>query len=549
MSHTICGIDLGAFSIKFVMLEVGFRQTQLRGLIETAVPLSDAPLLERQGQAIREGLSRVSGEATPYLALPGDLLSIRLLDLPFTDPRKIDQVLGYELEGQIVHPLEDVVFDHLVVRAGDEGSTVLAVAAKRDDIAYYLASLEGQGTEPRALYAAPVVYRALPLASSLVAPPRAIEPESEPEPGGAPTGGGCQVILDIGHLRTNLCFVSEGQGMYARTIKRGGFQLTTAIAQAFDVSYERAEQAKRGDAYLASAAHPAGTPVAVKLDGVLREALAPLVREIRQTLASFRATSKVVVDTLLITGGSGRLRGLSTFLEGELGMPARFLAVRGAVEMRPRGGAPDGAGSVVEADESSSYALATAIALAASRGSKEIDLRRGPFVFRASFSMLRQKAVHLGLLLAGVILALGLDVGAALTNLGSERKDLAQQLKTATQELLGQPHDDAKAVTQLLRKGFKEELAPLPKATAFDLLDQISRRVPSADKVKLDVMELDIRPKKTFIKGTVDSAAAVDEIGGKLKEIDCYEEVTKGAITEVSGGGKQFTMNITSKCP
>ena len=116
-----------------------------------------------------------------------------------------------------------------------------------------------------------------------------------------------------------------------------------------------------------------------------------------------------------------------------------------------------------------------------------------------------------------MLFAIGLDVSAALTNLGNERKDLDQQLKTATQELLGQPNDDAKAVTLLVSKGFKEELAPLPKATAFDLLDQISRKVPSDDKIKLDIMELDIRPKKTFIKGTVDSAAAVDEIASQAQ--------------------------------
>jgi hypothetical protein len=51
------------------------------------------------------------------------------------------------------------------------------------------------------------------------------------------------------------------------------------------------------------------------------------------------------------------------------------------------------------------------------------------------------------------------------------------------------------------------------------------------------------------MKGTVDSGAAVDEIAAKLKEIDCFDDVTKGAITEVSGGAKQFSLNINSKCP
>ena len=62
MSHTVCGIDVGAFSIKFAFLEVGFRKNTLRGVMETAVPAGETPLLERQMIAVREGLSQLSGE-------------------------------------------------------------------------------------------------------------------------------------------------------------------------------------------------------------------------------------------------------------------------------------------------------------------------------------------------------------------------------------------------------------------------------------------------------------------------------------------------------
>ena len=135
MAHTICGIDVGSYSIKFAFFEVGFRTKTLRGLLETAVPAGEAPLLQRQMDAVREGLAQVSGEVTPYFALPGDQLSVRVLELPFSDSRKIDQVVGYELEGEIVHAIEDVVFDHLVVGQRPEGSTVMAAAARRDDLA------------------------------------------------------------------------------------------------------------------------------------------------------------------------------------------------------------------------------------------------------------------------------------------------------------------------------------------------------------------------------------------------------------------------------
>jgi Tfp pilus assembly PilM family ATPase len=550
MAHTVCGIDLGTFSVKFAFLEVGFRSTTLRGLMETAVPDGAAPLIERQLEAVRDGLSQMAGEVTPYFAVPGDLLSVRVLDLPFSDPRKIDQVVGYELEGQIVSAIEDVVFDHLVVAHRPEGATVLAAAAKRDDLAALLAAADAQNLHPRALYGASVIYRTL-----------APAPTDGPEPLPAP----CYAFLDFGHTRTNVCVVRGGETIYARTIRRGGQHLTAAIAQAFNADAARAEQAKRGEAELLNG-RPAPSPLVGKLDEVLREALAPTVRELNQTLASFRASARAEITALLVVGGGGQLAGLLPYLEAELGIPARFARVRTALESGGAQSAVTGPHSpaVVSGDEDAvaavmpdatpareadTHGLAAAIALAAARGSREIDFRRGPFVYRASFSVLRQKGWHLAALGTALLVAASAYVSAQLSALGSERKDLDKELKTATQELFGQPRDDAEGIAQLMRRGYREELAPLPKATAFDLLDQISRKVPPADKVKLDIAELDIRPKKTFIKGTVDSGAAVDEMSAKLKEIDCFDDITKGAISEVSGGAKQFSLTINTKCP
>jgi general secretion pathway protein L len=538
VAHIVCGVDLGAYSVKLVFVEAGFRATSVRGTMELPVAAGDAPLVQRQLAAAREGISRVAGEVTPYFAVPGDSLSVRMLELPFSDARKIDQVIGYELESQIVSAIEDVVFDHLIVAERASGATVLAAAARRTDLGELIAAADAQSVHPRALFAAPVIYRTLfPTEAA------ADEDDASARP--------CRVLLDFGHERTNVCIVQGGQTLAARTIRRGGAHLTAAIARAFAADSERAEQAKCGEAFLTSAGRPAETPLAAKLDAVLREALAPTVRELRQTLASFAASSRAEIEAVLVAGGSARLAGLLPFLEAELGLPARFFDARAALNAATSRGKADAdlAGEESAAPEPNGYALAAAIALAAARGSREIDFRRGPFVYQANFSILRQKAAHLAGLLAALLIAGSIDLGAKLSNLRNEHKALDKELKAETQELFGRPRDDAEAVTELLRKGFREELAPLPKATAFDLLDQISRKVPPADKVKLDVAELEIRPKKTFVKGTADTGAAVDQIAAKLKEIDCFDEVTKGAITEVSGGAKQFTLNINSKCP
>jgi general secretion pathway protein L len=258
-------------------------------------------------------------------------------------------------------------------------------------------------------------------------------------------------------------------------------------------------------------------------------------------MASFRARDKTPVDSVLLTGGGAALVGLAQHLEEELGLPVAPFEPETGVRVADLSEDESGQGR---------FTLATAVAWAGARGGKEIDLRRGPFQYKASLSVLRQKAAHFAALGAVLLICAGIDGAMALARLNKQKDELQAQLKSATQELFGSPRMDARAVATLLKRGFRDEMAPLPKATAFDLLGEISRRLPTAENVKLDVTEIDIKAKKTVIRGTVDSAAAVDEMMTALKTIECFgDDITKGAINETSGGAKQFTLNINSKCP
>ncbi|HXU80340.1 MAG TPA: pilus assembly protein PilM [Polyangia bacterium] len=523
MAHVVTGIDVGAHSVKFVLIDVGFRHAKLMSTFEEVVPAGEAPLTERQGEALQIGLARLPAEAIPYMALPGEMLAVRALDLPFSDARKIEQVVGYELEGQIVHALQDVVYDHVVCKArGGEGSTVLAAAARVDEVGDLLAGLNVRGVEPRSLFVAPVVYQAL------------FSGDKTPAPGEP----ACRLLLDIGHRRTNVCFLLHGETVYARTLLRGGEGLTAAVAAAFQCSPDRAERAKREEGVVGSANRRPQGPIPQRMDEVLRETLAPLLREIRQTIASFRAREKATIEGVLLTGGTGALVGLDEYLAEELALPVAPYVPESAGRMiDPPAGAP-GEGR---------FTLATAIAWAGARGGKELDLRRGPFQYKASFSVLRQKAAHLGGLAAALLICATVDGSMSLSRLSKEKETLQAQLRTATTELFGEPRMDAKAVSANLRKKFSDEMAPIPKATAYDLLGELSKRIPP--NITLDITDLDIRPKKVTIRGTIDSATSVDDMVGQLKQIDCFEEITKGPVTEVSGGSKQFLLTINSKCP
>jgi hypothetical protein len=102
----------------------------------------------------------------------------------------------------------------------------------------------------------------------------------------------------------------------------------------------------------------------------------------------------------------------------------------------------------------------------------------------------------------------------------------------------------------------------VPNLTAYDVVDEISKHVPPADKGKLDILELDIKPKKTYIKATAETRAQIDELAGALEKIECFEKVETGKVSSVtappSGENaagdkarewKQFTLDITTTCP
>jgi type IV pilus assembly protein PilM len=545
MAHTITGIDVGSRSIKFAVFDAGFRRTRINTTFEEPVPPGEAPLAERQAEALRAGVARLPSESTITMAFPGEMLTMRVLDLPFADARKVEQVVGYELEGQIMHDLSEVVMDHIVLSAPSTqsetaGSRALAIAARTEAIAGFLASLKQSGVEPRTLYVAPIIYHAL----------LAEEPAEE-------TPAACRLFIDMGHLRSQLCFLRGNEAVFGRTSSHAGEELTAALARASagKWTFEQAEQAKHAYGFVPSHARPPATSAQQQLGPILRDALAPFLRDLRQTLASFRAQDKTPVEAILLAGGSSRLQGLAEFLQEELGIPTSLWPAPPKPAESPEGDSEaDGSVEVSVVDEEGSasrarMALAFALAWAGVRGRRELDLRRGPFQYKVSLSVMRQKASHLALLAAALLACAAVDGTIALRRLSGEQQQLREKLKVATKELFGEARSDATEVTAALRQSFRDEMAPLPRVTAYDLLDQISRKMPPAEQVAIDVQDMEIKAKKTSIKGTVDSAASLDDIVAKLKEIDCFEEINKGPLTEISSGEKQFSLTINSKCP
>src|SRR5918912_2644153 len=134
MAQRILGLDVGERSVKAVLVASAYRGYTVLATARAPVPAASgeapAPLRERQAQAVKALLEDAHLVFdTALVALPGPSVS-HVLSLPFSDPRRIEQTVGFEVESQIPFDLSEVVWDWQPLSVG-EGKSELFVAVAR----------------------------------------------------------------------------------------------------------------------------------------------------------------------------------------------------------------------------------------------------------------------------------------------------------------------------------------------------------------------------------------------------------------------------------
>jgi type II secretory pathway component PulL len=86
-----------------------------------------------------------------YLSLPLSLLDFRILDLPFSDIRKIRELIPFEIDNLVLGGSRSVVFDAHIISRSDGRSQVLVAYVPKETLRAILERLRGAGIDPRAV--------------------------------------------------------------------------------------------------------------------------------------------------------------------------------------------------------------------------------------------------------------------------------------------------------------------------------------------------------------------------------------------------------------
>ncbi len=566
MATRVFAVDLGAWSVKLAIASPGLRGAMLLSVVERLLPppqTEDESTESRAKRALAELIRELRLEhETGYLGVYGDQVFTQVLEFGFKSLRRseLDKAVGGELEGVVPVDLEDMVYTYAELPPNTSGPVTGPGAFAAEPTATGMTSIRGRVAPPAD--GMRVLTYAMPRerAEELIAfgKEAGFEVRGVLACGGAAAklvnhvpslararSEGAVAVIDVGHERTDVVIVVGGKPVFSRSVARAGKQVTEAIARHWKLPWEDAERAKHSDGFIASQTEPATSESWARIHQVLIGELQPFARDLRQTFAACRAKTGFTPMAAIVVGGGSRLRGMASFLSEQLGVPTWRLSQDDVLAI---------AGPKLGAESASlpidSAAMTIGMAYDAAGGRPMFDLRSGSLAVKMDLSFIRAKAVPLGAAVLVIAAFAAVSAYADLYRLRKAEKTLTARVATESAEVFqGKSKTTEEILEMTAPGGGTRRASPMPKMTAYDLLLEISSKVPAKDKIALDVDHLDITDTKVEISGYVKTPEQVDDLYNALKEIKCFKKdgIARGGL-ETEGELKKFKLTVTSQC-
>jgi type IV pilus assembly protein PilM len=295
---SMVGVDIGSSSVKAVELQGKNGDFQLVSLgYEGLQPDSvvDGQIMELN--AVSSAIGNIFNEhkikTTKVAAgVNGHSVIVKNIVLPQMSEDELQESFAWHAEEHIPFDISDVNLDYHVTGSSPEAIHVLLAACKRDKIANLKQAIQLAGKQP-----AVIDVDAFALQNCY-------ELNYEPQPG--------QVValLNIGASTTNINILNGERSVFTRDATFGGNQYTSLLQKELGLTFDQAEQVKRG--------MPLPENIEPRdIEPILDTVSDILALEIQKTMDFYRATvedGEEAVQQILVSGGGSKLNGLIEFL-------------------------------------------------------------------------------------------------------------------------------------------------------------------------------------------------------------------------------------------
>lgn len=319
-------LDLGMQSLRLAEFAVGAngKLKLLRGARREFLidPALDPSRPDQAGLALADILkSWKLKSGTVACVLPAHTVFTRVvpLDVPGGISGQVDAVARFEAQQNIPFPLEEVVWDYVVMGELPSGAVNMVFLAVKTDLLESLCSA--------------ISHAGLQIASVTTAPIALHDSCRLGQTGGEHTS----LLLDLGSRTTNM--VTAGTGpFFCRSIPSGGLAVTASISKDIHATLEESEHLKtsRGSVGLGPGFEPPVDPVEANLAKITRQTLIKTQADIARSLGYYRTNLGGSDPTMiLLSGGMASMPYLAEFIHEKFQKETAFFDPLNGITVSP----------------------------------------------------------------------------------------------------------------------------------------------------------------------------------------------------------------------
>ena len=308
-SKNVVGLDIGSSAIKLVelkekkggqytLVKLGNERLSPEAIVDGSI-MDSSMVIETIQRLNMERAVKNSNYAT---SLSGHSVIIKKITLPAMSPEELSESIQWEAEQYIPFDINDVNLDYVPLTAPGSGDNidVILVAVKKEKINDYTSVIGQTGKTP------------VLVDVDAFAIQNCYEVNYDLE------AGKVMALVNVGASVTNVNVLNGGTSLFWRDITFGGNQYTDAIQRELSLSFEQAEELKRGK--------PVADYTIQQVIPILNSVSEDFAGELRKTLDFFTATSGAErVDEIVLAGGGSGVLNLDAILRDKFGIPVSIM--------------------------------------------------------------------------------------------------------------------------------------------------------------------------------------------------------------------------------
>lgn len=454
-------------------------------------------------------------------SLPAHKSMVKEFTFPFTDRRKIDEVVLIEAEDAIPVALDELACSYQIMNKGPEGATVLFAAAERDAVNAVLAAFDGAGMKVEAVYHEPYALYHLSRITSESA---------------------SYIHVDLGRHASIVNIVTGGVLVHSRVLNTGIHDALKPLLGRKDdpCAFEKVlygfNPAKKETASSAKIVRKLAIKPAQlqKFSDSFTDHAAKTARQIAGVLKAFEKNGGALAhDRILLSGNSGYTEYFAGVLYTATDIPVYDLSAASL--------APGGQNAYI-------YNISTGIAVADILNPDQINFMTSGTTDAPKLLSLKGLPVVMtvGALLIFLIFLISSTVYYGIRGSANDRM-VSQQYRQLfrTAPPTGDPIADARKILETEKKQLSSISAIIPKERSLLAnLDEVLRDFQSDPSFLL--RDVTVNDKQIVINGEVGDSARLDEFKNKLKQSGRYSSVDLN--TNFSGKTSvRFTITVKMK--